>query len=50
MDKKESRAIIKYFHKNGIMTKGIHDDMIKTLGEDSPCYQEEVGCYGHGEN
>ena len=38
MDKKESRAVIKYLHKKGMKTKEIHDDMVKTLGEDSPCY------------
>ena len=48
MDTKESRAVIKYLHENGMETKEIHDDMVKTLGEDFPCYllfyREEVGC------
>ena len=38
MDKKESRAVIKYLHKKGMKPKEIHDDMVKTLGEDSLCY------------
>ena len=37
MDKKESRAVIKYLHRKG-KTKEIYDDMVKTLGEDSTCY------------
>ena len=37
MDKKGSTAVIMYLHKKGMKTKEIHDDMVKTHGEDSLC-------------
>ena len=38
MDKKESRAIIKYLHKMGMKIMDIHDDMVKTFDENFACY------------
>ena len=36
MEKLEIRAVIKYFCKKGIPPKGIHEDFIETLGNESP--------------
>ena len=38
MDKVEARAVIKYFCKKGISPREIHDDFIKTIGDESPSY------------
>ena len=38
MDKAEVRAVIKYFCKKGMSQKKIHDDFIKTLGDESLSY------------
>ena len=42
-DKWTINIIIQYLHKIGMKTNEIHDDMVKTLGQDSSCYREEVG-------
>ena len=34
----EVRAVLKYFCKKGISLKEIHDDFIKTLGDESSSY------------
>ena len=34
----EARAVLKYLHKKGMTPKEIHEDMVKTLGDDSPSY------------
>ena len=36
MDKAEVRAVIKYFCKKGMSREEIHNDYIKTLGDESP--------------
>ena len=36
MDKVEARAVIKYFCKKGMSPKEIHNNFIKTLGNESP--------------
>ena len=36
MDKVEVRAVIKHFCKKGMSPKKIHDDFIKTFGDESP--------------
>ncbi|CAK1597750.1 unnamed protein product [Parnassius mnemosyne] len=33
MEQIEQRAVIKYLHKKGLSSKGIHDDMVSTLGD-----------------
>lgn len=38
MDKRETRAVIKYLQKKGMTPKEIHEDMVQTLAEDSPSY------------
>ena len=38
MDKTEARAVIKYLQKKGMTPKEIHEDMVKTLDDDSPSY------------
>ena len=38
MDKVEVRAVIKYFRKKAMSPKGIHDDFIKTLEDESHFY------------
>ena len=38
MDKKEARSVIKHLQKKGMSPKEIHEDMVQTLGEDSPSY------------
>ena len=38
MEKKVSRAVIMYLYEKGMKTKEIHDYMVTTIGEDSPCY------------
>ena len=38
IDKVEVRGVIKYFCKKGIPQKEIHDDFIKTIGDESPSY------------
>ena len=38
MEKLEIRAIIKYFCKEGMPSKEIHEDFMETLGKDSPSY------------
>ena len=38
VDKQEFRAVIKYLRIKGMNTKEIHNDMVKTLCEDSPSY------------
>ncbi|XP_006815359.1 protein GVQW3-like [Saccoglossus kowalevskii] len=34
----EIRAVIKYLYEKGMTPKEIHEDMVTTLGEDSPSY------------
>ena len=36
MEKVEVRAVIKYLCKKGMTHKGIHEDFMKTLGNESP--------------
>ena len=38
MDKTEKRAVIKYLFLKGMSGKDIHDDVLKTLGEDASSY------------
>ena len=38
MEKLEIRAVIKYFCKNGMPLKEIHEDFMETLGKESPSY------------
>ena len=36
----EVKAVIKYFCKNGMYPKEIHDNFIKTLWDESPSYSK----------
>ena len=36
---KLARAVVKYFCKKGMSPKEIHEDFIKTLGNESPSYR-----------
>ena len=38
MEKLEIRAVIKYFCKKGMPLKGINEDFMETLGQESPSY------------
>ena len=38
MEETEKRAVIKYLLKKGMSPKEIHEDMVDTLGDDSPAY------------
>ncbi|XP_078671015.1 histone-lysine N-methyltransferase SETMAR-like [Branchiostoma floridae x Branchiostoma belcheri] len=38
MEAVEARAVIKYLHKKGMTPKEIHEDMMKTFGDDCPSY------------
>jgi hypothetical protein len=38
MEKVEVRAVIKYLCKKGMSPKEIHDDLMNTLGKESPSY------------
>ena len=38
MEKLDIRAVIKYFCKNGMPLKEIHEDFMETLGKESPSY------------
>ena len=38
MEKVEVRAVIKYLCKKGMTPKEIHEDFMKTLGNESPSY------------
>ena len=38
LEKREFRAVIKYFCKKGIPPKEIHEDIMETLGKESPTH------------
>ena len=38
IEKREIRAVIKYFCKEGIPPKEIHEDFMETVGKESPSY------------
>ena len=38
--RENGQTIIKYFCKKGMSPKEIHDDSVKTLGDESPSYSK----------